>query len=125
MKHVRIRTDCARTLELVRVWCTLLEIFRQIKVEVQFTLEQATKAQSYPGQQYLDKGPELSRPTIFRQSLNKMHGTNNNVKLCIRVQCHVLRPSDPLKADSHIACRAHAVPLPCRAAKGLECVFPI
>jgi hypothetical protein len=31
----------------------------------------------------------------------------------------------PLKADSHTACRAHAVPLPCRADKGLECVFPI
>jgi hypothetical protein len=30
-----------------------------------------------------------------------------------------------LKADSHISCRAHVVPLPCRAAKGLECVFPI
>jgi len=30
-----------------------------------------------------------------------------------------------VKANSHIACRAHAVPLPCRAAKGLECVFPI
>jgi hypothetical protein len=30
-----------------------------------------------------------------------------------------------LKTDSHIACRAHAVPLPCRADKGLECVFPI
>jgi hypothetical protein len=30
-----------------------------------------------------------------------------------------------VKADSHITCRAHAVPLPCRAAKGLECVFPI
>ena len=30
-----------------------------------------------------------------------------------------------LKADSHTACRAHAVPLPRRAAKGLECVFPI
>ena len=29
------------------------------------------------------------------------------------------------KADSHTACRAHAVPLQCRAAKGLECVFPI
>ena len=29
------------------------------------------------------------------------------------------------KANSHIACRAHAVPLPCRAAKILECVFPI
>jgi hypothetical protein len=34
------------------------------------------------------------------------------------VQCTV-------KADSHIACRAYAVPLPCRAAKVLECVFPI
>ena len=30
-----------------------------------------------------------------------------------------------LKADSHIACTAHAVPLPCHAAKGLESVFPI
>jgi hypothetical protein len=34
-------------------------------------------------------------------------------------------PLNLLKADSHIACRAHAVSLPCRAAKGLECVFPI
>jgi len=25
-----------------------------------------------------------------------MHDTNNKVKLCIRVQCHVLRPPDPL-----------------------------
>jgi hypothetical protein len=32
---------------------------------------------------------------------------------------------ETVKADSHIACRAHEVPLPCRAAKGLECVFPI
>ena len=30
-----------------------------------------------------------------------------------------------LKVDSHMACRAHAVPLPCRVANGLECVFPI
>ena len=30
-----------------------------------------------------------------------------------------------IKADSHIAYRSHAVPLPCRTAKGLECVFPI
>jgi hypothetical protein len=33
--------------------------------------------------------------------------------------------TDTVKADSHIACRAHAVPLPCRAAKGLKCIFPI
>jgi hypothetical protein len=30
-----------------------------------------------------------------------------------------------VKADSHIACGAHAIPLPTRATKGLECVFPI
>jgi len=30
-----------------------------------------------------------------------------------------------LKADSHIAYRAHAIPQPCRAAKGLERVFPV
>ena len=30
-----------------------------------------------------------------------------------------------LKADAHIACRAHAIPLLCHAATGLECVFPI
>jgi hypothetical protein len=36
-----------------------------------------------------------------------------------------LEVSVHLKADSHIACRAHAVPLPCRGAKDLECVFPI
>ena len=29
------------------------------------------------------------------------------------------------EGDSHRACRAHAVPLQCRAAKGLESVFPI
>ena len=30
-----------------------------------------------------------------------------------------------IKDDSHITCRAHAVPLPWPAAKGLECVFSI
>jgi hypothetical protein len=34
-------------------------------------------------------------------------------------------PLHTLKAGSHSACRAHAVPTTCRAAKGLECVFPI
>jgi hypothetical protein len=35
------------------------------------------------------------------------------------------RRAHGIKADSYIACRAHAVPLPCRTAKCLECVFPI
>jgi len=33
--------------------------------------------------------------------------------------------SGSFKVDSHIACRAHAFPLPCHAAKGLKCVSPI
>jgi hypothetical protein len=44
------------------------------------------------------------------------------------VRCTFLRDNmqyNSVKADSHVACRAHAVPLPCREAKGLECVFPI
>jgi hypothetical protein len=41
------------------------------------------------------------------------------------ISCKVCgEPQDKLKADSHIACRAHAVPLPRRAVKGLDCVFP-
>ena len=36
-----------------------------------------------------------------------------------------LTHSHALKVDSHIARRAHAVPLSCHATKGLECVFPI
>jgi hypothetical protein len=30
-----------------------------------------------------------------------------------------------LKAYSHIPCRSHAVPLPCRYSTALDCVFPI
>ena len=39
--------------------------------------------------------------------------------------CTMWQNTERLKADSHIACRAHPVPLPYRAAKGLECVFSI
>jgi len=37
----------------------------------------------------------------------------------------VMRTTAKVKANSHIACRAHAVPLPCLTAKGSECVFSI
>jgi len=53
------------------------------------------------------------------------------VALLVAATSDRLRVRDPiatngsLKADSHIACCAHALPVPCRAAKGLECVFPI
>jgi hypothetical protein len=30
----------------------------------------------------------------------------------------------PLKANSHLPCHAHAVPLPCRVVTGLDCVAP-
>ena len=38
---------------------------------------------------------------------------------------HYLQIEFTLKADSHIACRSHAVPLPFHTVKGLECVFPV
>ena len=46
-------------------------------------------------------------------------------KLSLCLQTAQITPHHRLKADSHIACRAHAVPLPFRVAKCLECVFPI
>jgi hypothetical protein len=47
------------------------------------------------------------------------------IKSLFEAQIFTAATHRPLQADSHIACRAHAVPLPCRAAKGLQCVFPI
>jgi hypothetical protein len=44
---------------------------------------------------------------------------------CIGFSYRIIWQIWRIKADSHIACRAHAVPLPCRAAKGLECFSPI
>ena len=49
-----------------------------------------------------------------------------NLYICVFMTCsRSYCFHDTLKADSHITCRALAAPLPCRAAKGLECVFPI
>jgi hypothetical protein len=59
-----------------------------------------------------DGGPRYAR------NMQRLEKYTKN-KLCIK-----LVSLYTLKADLHIACRAHTVPLPCRAAKGLECVFP-
>ena len=56
---------------------------------------------------------------------------NKNVRARTHTHTHTQTESEKsseflnmtVKPDSLIACRAHAVPLPCRAAKGLECVF--
>jgi len=40
-------------------------------------------------------------------------------------ECSAFEKMASIKVDSHIASRPHAIPLPCRAAKGLECAFPI
>jgi len=76
----------------------------------------------------LPKGPKMiwminiptyygySKPTITKLAVICNCEIISVINICIHNLC--------LKADSHIACRAHAVPLPCRAAKVLECVFP-
>jgi hypothetical protein len=60
--------------------------------------------------------------------------TRSGIRLSTAVLCRGLEKNGMVrawhgrgmvKADLHIACRAHAVPLPCRADKDLKCVFPI
>ena len=67
---------------------------------------------------FLPDGNEYSYAKAFHiLDLRTLHGRRNPFD-----EVFVMSVS---KADSHIACRAHAIPLPCRAAKGLDCVFPI
>ena len=66
--------------------------------------------------------------TILPLSTRKKNyrtSTATGLRYCHRVTAQLQLNKYYLKADSHIACRAHAVPLSCRAAKGLEYVFPI
>ena len=56
---------------------------------------------------------KISQITATRNTLGFFVGPSHRVCLIT------------VKADSHTACRAQAVPLLCLAAKGLECVFPI
>jgi hypothetical protein len=55
--------------------------------------------------------------------MKKWGGRSTECRFCVFRK--PIRATEQIKADSHIACRAHAVSLPCRAANGLECVFPI
>ena len=49
---------------------------------------------------------------------------DNKFNICLK-HSTLQQSVEKLEADSHTPCRAHAVPLPCSAAKGLECVFHI
>ena len=84
-------------------------------------------------------------PIVIITSITNPHETQQSNLCTFRFtpSSYILRPSAgrynilaqeekcsslcTLKADSHIACRAHAAPMPfpCHAAKDLECVFPI
>ena len=55
-------------------------------------------------------------------TINKYYSMTPNA---ISSSMQIAHLSCRLKADSHITCGTHAIPLPCRAAEGLECVFPI
>ena len=52
----------------------------------------------------------------------KMDGSQINTVLSYMVLITETNFCWSFKADSHTACRVHAVPLPCLAAKSLECV---
>jgi hypothetical protein len=64
---------------------------------------------------------QISMKLLNRSRFKKLNLNWNRSQSVIREA----KEGGGIKADSHIACRAHAIPLPCRAANGLECVFPI
>ena len=68
----------------------------------------------------------IGKGTLYRVTENflRINSLSSNTTAC-RMAGTGLSNLVRIKADSHIACRSHAVLLPCRAAKGLECVFPI
>ena len=59
------------------------------------------------------------------QTVSTNYTKRNHKELYLSYEIDKLRSPVHIKADSHIACRANAFPLPCRAAKGIECVFLI
>jgi hypothetical protein len=72
--------------------------------------------------------PPAACPTfmiIYRRIIQERLNNEGNLLKVYGCHCWASAILVYLKADSHIACRAHAVPLPCRADKGLECGFPI
>jgi hypothetical protein len=58
--------------------------------------------------------------TLLRWTSNKCYVFFEFVAVGIQ---HPMRMC--LKTNSHIPCRSHAVPLPCRSVKASDCVFPI
>ena len=64
---------------------------------------------------HADGQADMTKLTVVFRNLANTH---KNPLSCFLVFFNI-------KADSHLACRARAAPLPCRTAKGLECVFPI
>jgi len=72
----------------------------------------------------ISKSPSYCTTDTWIQTPSSLKYTAEcTLKICTADYCSWECGSS--KGDSHIACRAYAVPLPCRAAKGLECVFPI
>jgi hypothetical protein len=67
--------------------------------------------------------------TLLAELCNIIHGCNQQGMFAATFSLgwpgSVMPLSKTFKATSHIPCCAHAIPLPSRAAKGLDCVFPI
>jgi len=68
---------------------------------------------------------EEKLPTSKEEAGSHLSGTPAIRTRFLELPYYLGANAETLKADSHIACRAHAAPLSCRAAKGLECVFHI
>ena len=73
----------------------------------------------------LDTGGRNSNVSnSYSSGYSQTNLTGTSIHICVLFCAHrAWRVRNPLMADSHIVCRSPAVP--CRAAKGLGCVFPI
>ena len=66
--------------------------------------------------------------TVFLSGMRKKNThthKHTNARTHTHTHTHTQINDRPVEVNSHIACSAHAISLACRAAKCLDCVFPI
>jgi len=89
--------------------CRLTRILQRLEIN---GVQRCTWFDGHPSQKHRDWAMWLCFTNKWEQILNSFYLVVKSIQSSISV-------------DSYIACRVHAVPLPCRAVKALECVFPI
>ena len=102
------------------LWCIPADSYLSDTETLRSYKQYLKKTRFLPHRQFTVSITKTERQILFREIIAAYCESNTE-----HISGLCWQNAGGFKADSHIACRAHAVPLPCRAAKGLECVFPI